>query len=373
MESCIYLGDEVSGNIHECCRYEQCIPVGEREGIVDCGRCKSKVLVGTIPEPDDWYDPLRVTDRKRTPTDALRGMLWPAPGAAFLVCGGPSLNYLDTSQLGDRGIFSLGVNNVCGHVPASAFVCSDPPSKFHWGIHCDPKIMSFFPSPKLTGRRAKIRRKLPEDKWADCTVCGMTGRVEVTKRGVTKEKKCGECHGLKIRKFETLDLRAHQCPNTWGFTRRGWLKCDDTWFTEPGAAWGNLNDGIKRLGLPESQKTVNTMFLGLRLLQYLGARQIFILGCDFWMDPEAAEGKNYAFNELRWASAVESNNRQYEIANEWLCNLRSVFEKWGFQTYNCNRESRLRAFDYVPFGDALAACRGLVPEESFDLKEWYAK
>jgi len=53
--------------------------------------------------------------------------------------------------------------------------------------------------------------------------------------------------------------------------------------------------------------------------------------------------------------------------------LRPVFERYGFETYNCNPLSRCRAFDYVPFDLALEVVRGDVPKEPFDLKFWYNK
>jgi hypothetical protein len=228
----------------------------------------------------------------------------------------------------------MGVNNVAAYAPVSSFVCSDPPSKFHFGIFLDPKIMCFLPTPKLSGVRAKLRAKDPNGD------------------------------------FRYLEDVTSRCPNTWGFERRSWLACDDSWFLTPGAAWGNHAKGVERTGEP---KTVNTMLLAIRVLQYLGARKIFLLGVDFYMDPTVGPKDNYAFGELREPNAVQSNNDQYRISNDWLKRLRPVFERWGFSVYNCNSESRLEAFDYVPFNVALKICRGKVPEGEWDLENWYWK
>jgi hypothetical protein len=253
-------------------------------------------------------------------------------GAAFLVCGGPSIKQLNFHRLAERGIFSLGVNNVAAYVPVSAFVCSDPPTKFWDGIFKDPKIMKFLPKPKLSRNRAKLREKVN-----------------------------GE--------FRQLKMRTNECPNTWGFERRGWMLCDDTWFLDRGAAWGNLNRGVTQVG---AEKTVNTMLLGLRILQYLGAKRIFLLGADFYMDEKAGPTDNYSFGELRDAGACRSNNNQFRVVNGWLTQLRPVFEKFGFETYNCNQHSHLRAFDYCPFEDAVQLCK-TVPTDTPDLADWYKK
>jgi hypothetical protein len=281
--------------------------------------------------PKKFQDPLRVTDRQGNDTSVLKNML--CDGNAFLVCGGPSTKQVDFMQLKERGIFSLGVNNVAAFVPVSAFVCSDPPSKFWDGIFKDPKVMKFLPTPKLRGRRSRIRERKADGEFIS------------TKKSTAA------------------------MPNVWGFERRSWLMPDDTWFLSSGAAWGNHSNGVKRTG---EEKSVCTMLLGLRLLQYLGAKRVFLLGVDFWMDPKRDKHDNYSFGEERDEGACNSNNNIYRVVNDWLIRLRPVFEKYGFETYNTYEHSRLRAFDYCPFEDALELCRA-VPAESPDLAGWYKK
>jgi hypothetical protein len=255
-------------------------------------------------------------------------------GAAFLVCGGPSLNDIPTDALAERGVFSLAINNAAAHVPASAFTCSDPPVKFHNGIFEDPKVMKFLPIPKLSHGRGQMRER---DESGKLVASGRTTAM---------------------------------CPNVWGYERRSWLVPDSSWFTENSAAWGNHKEGVAKTGQP---KTVCTMLLGLRILQYLGARKIFLLGVDFHMAPGRGEIGNYAFGEKKEAHACDSNNEQYAVVNRWLIELRPVFERFGFQTFNCNPKSHLRAFDYVPFDKALQECRGRVPPLPWDLQGWYDK
>lgn len=337
---CIYLGKvckrhghrRIGQPVYNCGLHVECTLRPNNKGLPNCEDCKDQLLgVATDEDRTKWIDPLKIVDRDGRRTTALRNLL--GGGAAFLVCGGPSLKELPYWRLEERGIFSLGVNNVAGWAPVSAFTCSDPPEKFHPGIFEDPKIIKLLPEPKMRGNRARLRTKVGD-------------------------------------KFYWSGRYSYQCPNVWGYERRSWLRCDDSWFTGAGAAWGNHNKGVQQTG---EAKTVNTMFLGLRLLQYLGAKTIFLLGVDFWMDPSRDVRDNYAFGEHRDEDACESNNRQYIVANDWFCRLRPVFEQFGFRTYNCYRESRLRAFDYVPFEKALEIVRGRVPASAFDLEGFYAK
>lgn len=334
-DPCVYLEDRTNKTIGEqhvyrCMIHETTVlnRDEEQQGIVTCEDCKDRAR--RLQMPRKFRDPLEVTDRNRNKTDALRNML--NGGGAFLVCGGPSIKQVAYQKLAERGIFSLGVNNVCGYVPVSAFVCSDPPSKFWDGIYKDPKIMKFLPKPKLRRNRNKLRRKVN-----------------------------GE--------FREIKLTTSNTPNTWGFERRSWLVPDETWFLNRGAAWGNHQAGVEKTG---EEKTVCTMLLGLRLLQYLGARRIFLLGCDFHMDPGRDAKGNYSFGEKRDGGACRSNNNIYRVVGVWLAKLRPVFEKYGFECYNCFDRSHLRAFDYVPFEDALEICRR-VPSEKPDLTGWYEK
>jgi hypothetical protein len=362
---CIYLAEElkdrIDGQLSYACRmHGKCTLLANNVAQPACADCKDRL---TLDSPDlaaKFLDPLTVTDCHKTPTHALRGIL--AGGPAFLVCGGPSVKLIDYMQLNGRGIFSLGVNNVAGMVPVNAFTCSDPPMKFHWGIFLDPRIMKFLPVPKLGGgkNRGQLRRKNPDGT------------------------------------FQWIGRCAKDCPNVWGYERRSWMMPDHTFFTEPHAAWGNQQAGVDRCDQP---KTACTMLLGFRLLHYLGARMVFILGADFEMLPEDDVGLdgNYAFGQARGHhckkcgyvkpkvdgkcsvcggnldDSIASNNRQYRIANDWLVQLRPVFERFGMQCFNCNPLSGLRAFDYAPFDDALRICKGSMPAEPYDLASWYEK
>jgi len=338
--SCVYFGKAIgltkcNQPAHHCELFDCHVVegVGNRT-VPGCKTCNKRLLPS---EAKFVIDPLEVIDRRRKRTDCLRDML--AGASVFLACSGPSANDLPLEQLNRRGIWTMAVNNMAGHdrFRPQAFVCSDPPLKFSHSIWLDPAIMKFVPTPKLAGDRAKLRRK------------------------------------TKQNQFEILDKRVLDCPNVWAFRREVWLKPDDSFFTSPGACWGNLAVGVQRTGEP---KTVNTMFLALRLLRYLGARRVFMIGVDFRMSANYgyAFAQEVGYKQSRDDPSSVSDNRQYVVANDWLCRMEQggVFRRFGIEFFNCFRESSLRAFPYVPFSVALRECKGIV-EDVPDLSGWYEK
>jgi len=312
-----------------CLHHETCvIEKVKRGGIASCDTCPDRL------EPDDgefsakWKDPLRVVNSRKDDASCLEGMLNGTP--TFLVCGGPSAKpHLEA--LNRRGVFTLAVNNAAAHVVrANAFVCSDPPRKFHHSIWLDPRMMKFVPIPKMNGYRALLQKK--ED-------------------GV----------------FEKIETKVPDCPNVWGFHRNDWFVPDSAFFETDGACWGNLNSGVKRTG---ELKTVCTMLLAIRLLYYLGSRRIFLVGVDFHMN----QGRKYAFNQERTQGACNSNMKQYGVVNDWLCRLAEskALDKFGLEIFNCCPDSGLRAFAHAPIDKAIASAVGIITEEN-DLSGWYEK
>jgi hypothetical protein len=297
---------------------------------IHCDGCPERLTIEDKDFSKKWQDPLIVIGRDRAPaSDVLRNML--AGSSAFLVGGGPSANDLPLEQLNRRGVWSLCVNNVAGHsrFRPQAFVCSDPPKKFSHSIWLDPGIMKFVPIPKLGGRRNRLRFKID-------------GQF-VEQKQVTTENS----------------------PNVWGFQRHNWLWPDDRFFATDGACWGNHQAGVNKTGQP---KTVCTMLLALRILRYLGASRIFLVGVDFTMTPD----RGYSFGQRRDEGACQSNNSQFVVVNEWLCKMQQagVFKRFGVEVFNCYERSGLRAFPHVPFADAVRCCRGIV-EDTPDLAGWY--
>ncbi len=320
---CVYQGEGTGKGKHQCF-------LQDGEDGQDCKDCNHKLLLEDDHFLDKWLDPLIMLDRKRSQTTSLRNLL--AGGCAFLVGGGPSTNDIALEKLNYRGIFSLGVNNSAAHprFRASAFVCSDPPKKFSHSIWLDPHCMKFVPTPKMTGNRQKLRCK---------------------KDGV----------------FDRLDKGVSDCPNVWGFKRWSWFSPDENYFLTNGACWGNHNSGVKKTG---EKKTVCTMLLGLRLLHYLGAKRIFLVGVDFLMKPGAV----YSFNQGKGDGGCTSNNNQFAVVNEWLSRMEDadVFGKFGIEIFNCYEYSGLRAFPYMEFEEAIEAAT-IEVEQHPDLKSWYEK
>ena len=338
---CVYLGESLG--LEKCeqpayrCNLLDCHivkGVGNRT-VPGCSSCKKRLM-----QQDEKLivDCLEIIDRRRKRVDSLRDLL--AGQSVFLACSGPSANLLPLEKLNKRGVWTMAVNNMAGHSKfrPQAFVCSDPPLKFSHSIWLDPQIMKFIPTPKMNGSRAKLKRKIGPAK------------------------------------FERLETTASDCPNIWGFRRESWLTPDDQFFLATGACWGNQNAGVKRTGQP---KTVNTMFLAMRLLRYLGAKRVFMIGCDFRMSAEYgyAFPQSIAHKRSRDKSKpVGWDNGQYAVANGWLCEMqqKGVFKRFGIEFFNCFQESSLRAFPFVPFEQALVECQGLVEDEP-DLSEWYEK
>lgn len=324
--------------VHICDVHGSCVIDGDPYPFASCSRCEQRLPVDSDKIKSSFLDPLIVQDKLGARTHALRGLI--SGCDSFLVCGGPSAKSVDIKSLERRGIWSLAVNNMAGYYKPSAFVCSDPPSKFHNGIWLDPGVMKFVPTPKLRRRRGRIREKIDNAFF------------EIRRNGDY--------------------VSVSDCPNVWGFGRRAWLSPDDTFFTETEAAWGNHDAGVLRT---KENKTVCTMLLAIRVLYYLGSRRIYLVGVDFNMDPSRGENGNYAFGEQRDANAIKSNNSQFAVVNDWLVRMENngVFSKFGLKIYNCCQTSGLRAFEYVPFDAAISAALSGYPKEPFDLLNWYLK
>lgn len=247
--------------------------------------------------------------------------LW-APRPGFLVGGGPSLRDFDVGLLAQRGVVSLGINNVAGAVPVRAHVFGDPQVKFHHGLFLDPAMMTFCPIGKMP---YGLRAKLPDGT------------------------------------FRGLDIQVWRCPNTWGFSRTTRFDAA-TFLTTEYAHWGVSGKTVEKDSERQGRRRITTMLLGLRLLHYLGCPRVYLLGVDFRRYPDGA----YAFNEV-------TNPGGYRQAAAMLAEVKPVLEAANCKVYNCNGDSDLHVFDHVPFELALADCRGPVPRQPWDFSNWYPK
>jgi len=333
MYECVFRGEEIGKakkKRFQCRKFGKCTAGKTRSGRLPwCGECVDRLVRSDEDFKEKWIDPLLVTSSSGMEAEAWEGMLKGQP--SFLVCGGPS-GKDKVELLNRRGTFSLAVNNAAGFgVRPQAFVCSDPPLKFTHSVWLDPGVMKFVPRPKVSkSTRGMIRRKYNGNTFVE--------------------------HGRTI-----------EVPNVWRFKRNSWFRPDDSFFTDQGAAWGNLDSGVKRTG---EEKTVSTMLLGLRLLYYLGSRRVYLVGVDFRMKP----GEVYSFNQGKGEGGCKSNNHQYEVLNKWLVRMQStgVFDRFGLEVFNCCQYSGLRAFPFVDFDAAVDDAVGWV-EKVPDLKGWYEK
>ena len=298
----------------------------DRKQALALDRASRKAAPGpiTFPEPTDN---LRTYSRDVQPMQGhpLRDLWRPSPG--FLVCGGPSLRDLDLGFLRDRGVVSLGVNNVAGLAHTRAMTFSDPPEKFHHGILLDPTILKLVPRTKL---RKRVRAKLPDGT------------------------------------FRWTRFRVQDCPSVYGYERDGDWDAEH-FLTREAATWGCSKGCVQAT---RREKVIFTFFLGLRLLHYLGCRRVYMLGVDFSMQPGST---SYAWGEQRDDDHASGNNRYYRLANEMSRELLPHFEEQSYEVFNCNPASRLTAFPHVPLERAIADCKQLIPPEPYDLTEWYDK
>jgi hypothetical protein len=94
----------------------------------------------------------------------------------------------------------------------------------------------------------------------------------------------------------------------------------------------------------------STMFVAVRILLDLGVREVYLLGCDLKMDP----GREYAYEWPSSPSHVAANARSYRLIQDRFRLLRPLLEAHGLQIFNCNPTSRLTAFDFCAYDQAIA-------------------
>jgi hypothetical protein len=244
---------------------------------------------------------------------SLKGIY--AGAAGFLVLSGPSLRGVDMGFLNERGVISIGVNNAAAFARTSMWTHGDPVKKFHHGIWTDPGIMKFSPS-----RAVKHRISLSVAELAANDPQGPP---------------------------------AQSCPNVYGLHRNSDFN-PETWLSEDTINWGNSK---KSATVNRHPTVLSTMIQAIKLAYYLGIRKLFLLGCDFYMEPGAA----YSFQQYRTAGACRSNNHAYVTIAWMMDQLKPHFANAGFEVYNCNPRSNLKTFPFVDRNDAILTCRNGVP------------
>ena len=237
--------------------------------------------------------------------------------SAFLLGGGPSLTSHDLTQLQQRGILTLAVNNAAAVVRPHLWTCVDNPGNFCDAIWRDPAILKFVPQEHFD------KPLIVRDSLGQLVPCAD---------------------------------RVREMPAVFGYARNDDF-VPERFLHEHTFNWGNHG---KRTDVDGQRGSRSVMYVALKLLYYLGVRRIYLLGCDFRME----QGRNnYAFEQSRTASSVKGNNRSYEILDVRLGRLRPIFEQGGFQVFNCTPNSGLTVFPHVPFPEAVQTALQGFPQQ----------
>jgi hypothetical protein len=227
--------------------------------------------------------------------------------SAFLLLNGKSLVDHDLSLLEAPGVITMGVNNGSHFFRPTLWSCVDDPYRFMPSIWLDAKIMKFIPQshfqkPLLDSQSKTVSNKL-----------------------------------------------VASCPNVFGFRRNERFN-HDTFLTEPTINWGNHGS----LGGGRS-----VMLSSIRILHLLGFRTIYLGGCDFHMDQDS----KYFFEENRDEGAINNNMKSYRIMMGYFDKLAPVFKRAGLSVYNMNPNSKLTAFPYMSFEEAVVRSTSVMLQE----------
>lgn len=243
----------------------------------------------------------------------------------FLILSGPSLTSLNLEEINRVGAMSFGVNNSWHTFKPNFWTCADTPNRFLYSRWLDPKIMKLVPGP-LKGLR--LRKQV----------------------------------GNTLVESDKTPL---SCPNVF-FYQRNLQFNPNLFLREKTVNWGGHS---KKKDVVDVKGARSVMLSAIKLCYVLGFRTIYLCGADFNME----EGQqNYAFEQSRTNSAIKGNNNSYKANIKRLKSLEAVFNKGGLKIFNCNPKSRLDAFPFISFGEAITKCESrLIPLESS--KGWYDK
>lgn len=247
---------------------------------------------------------------------------WLRGRSVFLVLSGPSLNSFDLSQLGRRGIVTLGVNNSWLVHRPNLWLCVDTPDRFADVGWQDPGIVKFVPA-EFANTRLRIDTQ--------------SGKRE-------------------------SPLRVSEMPSVFLYRRSDTF--DHKRFVDTvGVSWGCPSSGVDSLGI---QGKRSCMQAAIALLSQLGAGTIYLVGADFRMAPDS----RYAFDEARTPEAIRHNNVLYESLDERFRALAPHLADRGVRVFNCTEPSGLSAFDHVQFADAIEDAVA-VCDRPTDSRGWY--
>lgn len=227
--------------------------------------------------------------------------------SAFLICGGPSFAQVDKTKLSQPGVLTMGINNSMKTFRSNLWISVDDPTHFIKSVWIDPTIMKFVP---LDHAEKYI---FDNEKWV------------------------------------MMGMKVGDCPNVWYYKRNEKFNAKQ-FLWEDTFNWGNHKDyGGGR----------SVMLVAIRMMFFLGIRNIFLLGADFKMD----ESKGYHFDQSRSKESVANNNDTFSKMINRFTELKPIFEKNGLFLYNCNPESELKVFPFISVDDAIANCLYIMPKD----------
>ncbi len=224
----------------------------------------------------------------------------------FLIAGGPSFGKIDKSQLVRPGVLTMGINNSPKTFRPNMWTCVDSPSSMLASIWMDPKIEKIVP---ISHRNKKLFDSI---KWKD------------------------------------VNTLVGDCPNVF-YYRRNEVVNTSQYLHEDTVNWGNhSNIGGGR----------SVFLAAIRLLYLFGFKNVYLLGVDFNMN----EKSKYHFPQDRADGSIRNNMNTYSSMNKWFTEMNKEFKALGYNVYNCNPDSKLTAFEHVPFDSAIAAATKNFPE-----------
>ena len=243
--------------------------------------------------------------------------------SAFLVLSGPSLNDMDLSLLGRRGIVTMGVNNSWAVHRPTLWTCVDAPGRFIDTGWKDPGVLKFVPT------------------------CQWNKRLRVQNANGT----------MRASAFTVRQMPAVL------FFRRADHFDHERFLTGDSIPWGNDSKHPDSLGITGKR---SVMLVAFRLLHHLGFGTVYLLGCDFKMDRD----RKYAFAEHRATNAIRHNNVLYDSLSRRFEALRPHFERHKFRVVNCSPGSALDVFDRMDFAGAVAKA-GAECGKPVNTQGWY--
>ena len=224
--------------------------------------------------------------------------------AAFLIAAGPSFASVDKTKL--QGAWTMTLNNAVASYRSNANCIVDDPSRFNYSTWLDPAIQKFAPL-------ATFKKPL----WDN--------------RLLTAD-------GGAAQQWRQAELTVADCPNVIGYRRNESFEAG-RFLDEETINWGcHAKFGGGR----------SVMLPALKILFLLGFRRVYLLGVDFDMSDQ----KKYHFPEDRPPGAIHGNMETYAKLQKWFAELQPYFLKENFVVKNCNPESKLTAFPFMPFDEA---------------------